>query len=241
MKYLYIFIFCFFGYQGFAQYCHCYENGVYRGYIPAPPCNANKCAANFGGNKSNYTANQTTTTPVKLTHFSAKVLERSTQLNWATESEVNNDGFLIERSNDGYRFVELDFVKGNGTTTEYNEYRFVDLSAPVGENYYRLKQIDENGSFEYSNVILVRATITGSSLTLAPNPIQVGGLLSLAIDSDTEQSLDIKISNITGQKVLVTRKSVSKGSQIFSIDTGDLGKGIYLVQSAFGVSKLVIQ
>ncbi len=89
--------------------------------------------------------------PVELTSFAAVTDNRNVTLNWSTATELNNSGFQIERSS-GSEFQSVGFIAGHGTTTEVQNYSFVDQNVVAGKYSYRLKQIDFNGEFEYSDV-----------------------------------------------------------------------------------------
>jgi len=94
--------------------------------------------------------------PVELVSFTAQVVENAVRLVWGTASETNNFGFEIEKSFNGAVFSEIGFVEGKGTTTTPQQYIFEDNKLSHGTLYYRLKQIDTDGSFAYSDVILVQ-------------------------------------------------------------------------------------
>ncbi len=97
--------------------------------------------------------------PVELTSFSAVGTRDGVQLNWETATEINNHRFEIERSNDSQNFTIVGFVNGRGTTTEKSSYSFVDKGVNEGKYYYRLKQVDYNGAYEYSQVIEVEFSV----------------------------------------------------------------------------------
>lgn len=93
--------------------------------------------------------------PVELVYFNANQQQTSTLLTWQTASELNNSHFAIERSTNGTAYREIGIVRGNGTSYALNDYRFVDERPAPGTNYYRLRQIDFDGNFEYSRVVTV--------------------------------------------------------------------------------------
>ena len=140
-------------------------------------------------------ANVSGIVPVELASFTASVTQKGINLEWTTASELNNNGFEIERSVDGNTFVTIGFVEGKGTTTETNYYSFADLSL-LTENYtiyYRLKQVDFDGNFSYSKTISVEFIMPGDFVLKQnyPNPfnpatkieyqIQEAGLVSLKV------------------------------------------------------------
>lgn len=110
---------------------------------------------------------QSTPLPVKLISFKGEFKDKKVYLTWSTASEINNDYFLIERSNDGIKFETLGTVKGNGNSNEIIAYAFLDIRNPGG--FYRLKQVDYNGEFEYSSIIKV-STLQPEKVCIYPNP-----------------------------------------------------------------------
>lgn len=92
--------------------------------------------------------------PIELAFFSVKNKTTNNSLEWITESELNNEFFIIERSNDAINFTEIGKIKGGGTTHTPAYYKFDDYTFLKSANYYRLKQIDYNGKFDYSNIIV---------------------------------------------------------------------------------------
>ncbi len=100
--------------------------------------------------------------PVELQSFTAEVFASDVKLLWSTATETNNQGFEIHRiasfsgeTKSGRDWEEIGFVPGFGTTTEVHHYSFIDESLQSGDYQYRLKQIDFDGTFEYSNIIEV--------------------------------------------------------------------------------------
>ena len=104
--------------------------------------------------------------------FSANHTESRNLLTWATATETNNKGFDIETSKDGVNFQVLEFVRGHGTTSETQNYTFTHRLATnqSGILYYRLKQMDTDGRFEYSKTIVVRSEGKQNSVVVYPNP-----------------------------------------------------------------------
>ncbi|MBK6682361.1 MAG: hypothetical protein IPG53_21365 [Ignavibacteriales bacterium] len=93
--------------------------------------------------------------PVEFTTFTAQQSGEAVILDWSTSTETNNMGFEVERSVDGLTFNKIGFIKGAGTSTTKQSYKFTDNSALNGTNYYRLRQIDLNGEFVYTSAIEV--------------------------------------------------------------------------------------
>ncbi len=105
--------------------------------------------------------------PVKLVWFTATRAEGSVVLNWATSGEVNFEQFKIERSRDGRIFSDIGMVTGKGTGSLYN---FTDAGAEKGNNYYRLRMLDKDGSYEYSGIVNGVVSRSNAVVTVYPNP-----------------------------------------------------------------------
>ncbi|MBN1349029.1 T9SS type A sorting domain-containing protein [candidate division KSB1 bacterium] len=98
-------------------------------------------------------------TPVELVSFHVEFIQNKCVLKWETASESNNYGFEIQRSESSIQFITVGFVRGTGTATTLQRYQFTDRDAPPGKHYYRLKQIDTDGSFSYSSIIATELTV----------------------------------------------------------------------------------
>lgn len=175
--------------------------------------------------------------PVELTSFIANVSEDKVNLNWSTATETNNSGFNIERSN-GSDFKAIGYVAGHGTTTEKQNYSFIDDNVSNGNYSYRLKQIDFDGSYEYSDTIEVEVT-TPLEFSLEqnyPNPFNpstvIGYQLPLA------GNVVVKVFDVLGNEV-ATLVNEEKGRGIYSVnfDASQLASGIYFyhLQAGFYV------
>ncbi len=170
-------------------------------------------------------------TPVELLRFTAENVSTSISLEWSTVNELNNAGFEIQRSTDGQRFVALDFVEGNGTTSDQQSYTFVDDGIIAGQlYYYRLKQIDYNGDYEFSPIATAELVGTGSKVIgdFFPNPSD--GLSKLNYTSSLNETLTVKVFDITGQQMLQINKSIQAGSNLLDFDFSMLAKGSYFVK-----------
>ena len=140
--------------------------------------------------------------PVELTFFLAVKDDKGVKLNWQTASETNNKGFEIER-NSGTGFGTIGFLPGAGTTTEINDYNFSDPQLSAGSYTYRLKQLDYNGSFSYSNLveILIQPEFTFSLEQNYPNPFNPATVISYTIPE--ADNVKLYIYNVLGRLVRI--------------------------------------
>jgi len=99
------------------------------------------------------------------------LIDQNTYLNWVTASEINNQGFEIQRTDDNGTWKSIGFVKGRGESEVEARYQFVDDETTLGSNYYRLKQLDYDGNFEYSNIVEVWLEGFEGDIRLYPNPV----------------------------------------------------------------------
>jgi hypothetical protein len=157
--------------------------------------------------------------PIELTNFTAKPNNSTVNLAWQTASEKGNSHFDIERSANGKDWAKIGMVKGSGTTQQKVDYRFMDEGPLSILNYYRLKQVDLDGQFNYSPVVTA-VVGKGKLKGIFPNPTTdkvtlVGNDLT---NDDVVTIFDLNGRNIKTQKV--------SGSQI---DVSDLAKGFYIL------------
>jgi Zn-dependent metalloprotease len=168
----------------------------------------------------------TSALPVSFLKFTARPAKTHIALAWKTANEAQNEGFYIERRDPNVTaFRELGFVAAGG-----NDYTFKDHSAQPGANYYRLRQVDLDGSEQYS--YLVSASIRTTGLQVFPNP--VSGRLTVRTD---HQEGNVILYNAAGKKVLET--NLNEG--VANLMTENLPSGIYLLRVVDSVVRVVVQ
>jgi photosystem II stability/assembly factor-like uncharacterized protein len=188
-----------------------------------------------GGNGNILRGYSDPTIPVELTSFTARVTNGNIELSWQTVTEINNAGFDIERRNKNSYWYSIGYIPGNGTTTEINNYSFVDTSPFNGVNFYRLKQIDFSGTYEFSDVIEVDVRMP-SHYTLEqnyPNPFNPVTTIKYSVVNTTHVRLTIY--NSIGEEVTtLVNKIQSPGRYNVEFDGLKLSSGVYLYQLRAG-------
>lgn len=181
----------------------------------------------YSGGSGGVSCNTLTPLPVTLTSFNGLLLTNTVILNWATATEVNNERFDIERSMNGIEFEKIGVVKGKGNSNQVENYSFEDNSVNELSNpymFYRLKQVDFNGKFEYSNIILIKKPNSTPSVCIYPNPANT----TLTIEQKDAELLNntLQIIGMDG-KVFIEMQINEK---LAMVDISILNKGIYYVK-----------
>jgi hypothetical protein len=173
--------------------------------------------------------------PVELTSFTANITPSGVQLKWETATETNNRGFEIERKSDGNEFITIGFVKGNGTTTSPKQYSYIDMISFPSVFTYRLKQIDFDGTYSYSDEIQVDF-VAPDDFTLKqnyPNPFNPSTTIEFNLGKDSFVKLDI--FNLLGEKVAALVNEIKEqGIHKVTFDSQSLSSGIYIAKLEAG-------
>jgi hypothetical protein len=163
--------------------------------------------------------------PIELLTFKANRNEKNIRVSWITHSETNNDYFILEKSYDGKSYSFLTKIKGAGTTTETNSYGYDDLSVNDGVVYYRLSQIDFDGSHSQYYYAHANSKAPVIEYKLSPNPFT--DQLFLVMDYRNESTLTINFYDASGKKLLTSSYQITEGYNSIQMDAGSLSKGIY--------------
>jgi len=179
---------------------------------------------------SNYSnlAEVTTPVPVELTSFIATAANGQVLLEWETATELNNAGFSIQRSKGDGKFTDLDFVRGKGTTTNKSTYRFTDKSALSGKYFYRLEQVDLDGSVNYSKIVEVDLGLPKNFALEQnyPNPFNPSTTIRFALP--TYARVTIKLYNALGQQVTnIINSELDAGIHETTFNASQLSSGVY--------------
>jgi hypothetical protein len=165
--------------------------------------------------------------PIELLSFNGINVGDDNLLYWTTTAEVNNEKFIIEHSTDGANFTSIGEVLGAGNSNVSLDYQFSHLAVPLGNNYYRLKQVDFDGDYSYSNMIVIKNNGSEKQeILIYPNP--VNSELNIAFSNIQNTSPNVRIINTLGQEVYTKQFDISQ-NRLVKIDTRILSNGMYIL------------
>lgn len=181
---------------------------------------------NVKGNISSGVFAENCPLPVALISFDANCSEENTLLTWTTASETNNDYFTVEKSSNGIDFKEIGRITGNGNSNSIIDYYWTDSSPKVGAVYYRLKQTDFDGKFEYHNTITT-ACFKKSKIVISPNPFKTDFMVTLPEEWDLP--IHVQVIDYLGRSVKSMR--VAQETPFMNISlTESLTMGTYFIK-----------
>ncbi len=167
--------------------------------------------------------------PVELSSFNGKIIDNKAVLGWTTATEINNQGFDIEISYDNQSFEKIAFIPGFGTSAEQHSYSYIVDKLLSAKNYFRLRQVDFDGSFEYSPVVELDG-VTPSEFYLAqnhPNPFNPSTSIQFSLPVDA--SVKLSLFNMLGEELTeVTNRDFSAGVHTINFNAEGLSSGTYL-------------
>ena len=170
--------------------------------------------------------------PVDLLRFEAGLVDEQVELTWVTASELNNDFFEVQRSEDGTDWQIIGEVPGNGTINEEISYSFTDTRPLFGRSFYRLRQVDFDGQFEYSWVAGVDNPFTGEAMevTVFPNPTEAGNINLRVLTGNRENKISVQLIDGLGHHFIDESVSpeVFNEGVLFGPAAG-LAKGVYFL------------
>jgi hypothetical protein len=170
--------------------------------------------------------------PVNLLYFTGNKLGNINKLNWTTLTEQNNIGFELQRSADGNNFSKIGFINAanNGNSNNSNSYQFIDEQPLKGNNYYRLKQMDKDGKFNLSNIVLLKGnSIAELTITeVYPNPVKNN--ITIKIHSPKAEKANVVITDATGKVILQQNCALTQGVNNIKMQMSSIAKGNYLLK-----------
>ena len=178
--------------------------------------------------------------PVELSSFSATTIGSIVKLSWQTATEINNYGFEVERKSNvngqmSDEWTKIGFVNGNGNSNSPKNYSFVDDNVTAGIYSYRLKQIDNDGQFEYSKAIEIGLTAS-DKFELSqnyPNPFNPNTSIKFTLSE--AGNVKLKVYNLLGQEVKTLANEYKEaGAYTINFDASNLTSGMYIYKIEAG-------
>lgn len=177
------------------------------------------------------------TLPVSLVNFNAQRNGKVNELSWKTSMEQNSSRFIIERSTDGGRnYSDIGQVAAAGNSNTERSYNFTDINPLKGYNYYRLRLVDIDNSFKYSDIENVR-NLGAADFSFAPNPVQQQ--MKIKLDADKVDKGFISITDLSGKQVYRNNITIAEGTNNLVVETGKLSSGMYIITIQLSNDKIV--
>jgi hypothetical protein len=173
----------------------------------------------------------TASLPVTFTNFTGIVKDNKTALSWSTASELNNNYFIVERSLNGRSFDSVGRV--NAGTTSANTYSYTENNSN-SVSYYRLKQVDVNGTYIYSTVITLKNS--GSSKEMTIYPSQASSTIQYVVSNEGQATATVLVFNMAGQPVITQKEVLQSGLNIRTLNVSQLATGAYVLKVAIPAS-----
>ncbi len=181
-------------------------------------------------------------TPVELSSFTASIINGDVNLSWTTATEKNNRGFEIERKAAGSDYSMIGFVNGNGTASTPNHYSYTDNSDIRGNYTYRLKQVDFDGKFTYSNEISVDVPVASDFVLQQnyPNPFNPSTMIKYSVPNAS--NIKLILYDALGRQVrILTNEFKEAGNYSYTLNADGLASGVYIIRLSAGISNKVIK
>lgn len=173
--------------------------------------------------------------PVELTSFTASVNGNSVKLNWQTATEVNNKGYFVERKNGNSNWESIAFINGKGNSVNISEYSFIDKPAVLGNYSYRLKQVDFDGTIDYSGIVEVNMTAPSSFMLNQnfPNPFNPATTIRYSVPQASK--VTVKVYDMLGKEVAsLVNETKQAGNYEVVFNASQLSSGVYFYKMQAG-------
>jgi hypothetical protein len=210
-------------YTGTRQPVSVFGNSTYDFAVDGNPASA-------APNRFRIVFKQTSMLPVKFTSIKGNQSGKNIALEWTVGNEINISKYEIEKSSDGINFIRISTMQAVGANLSSTNYNFLDQEATMGNNFYRVKSIEQTGSSAYSNIVVVRISGKTGSLGVYPNPVKEG-IINLQFNNIPQGVYNARLFNSLGQ--VVFNKSITHGmesSASLMMSTSTIIPGIYQLE-----------
>lgn len=150
-----------------------------------------------------------------------------TMLTWSTSYEENNVMFIIEKSDDGKTFAEVGNVNASGDSDEIKDYNFLDVMSNAAKSYYRLKQVDTDGTFSFSEILIIQQKFANNFMVARMSAVATTDMFEVTIDAMKDGDLTYNLANWKGEVVLEDKMIIINGLNDLTVDMTDQKQGIY--------------
>lgn len=165
--------------------------------------------------------------PVELVYFKGRNDNKGNLLTWATAVQIGFNYFDIEHSTNGLDFRSINTIKGESYSSQLSSYEYLDVNANSKDNYYRLKMVDLDGRYDYSNIIFLKTDNHDFHLSINPNPAD--NFLNIALDGKLSEALILDLLRMDGK--MVKTITLQESDNIKKMDISHLNNGIYVLKS----------
>jgi hypothetical protein len=189
-------------------------------------------------------AQSATPLPVELIRFTATPLTDAIRLDWITASEINNSGFEIQRSVAPPAFEVIGWSDGQGTSSQMHEYLLTDHKIVKGQlYYYRLRQVDFDGNYNYSKIVSARISGTGITLAALPNPFSSGTQVLVSLSGDHAEAKLIVLDALGRVVKVLHEGALSAGTHVYDLQlqTGTPAQGVYTLRLIAGDAQVILK
>ncbi|MFK7948698.1 MAG: hypothetical protein AB8G11_13990 [Saprospiraceae bacterium] len=176
----------------------------------------------FLGSTISLTASETT-----IIGFDVSDFEIGNMLTWQTITEANNKEFIIERSADGNTYETIGTVDGIGTSVNKQDYSFLDISVDKGLTRYRLKQVNLDGTFQYSNVIKIDKRASNNFTITSMTSLEEGGIVEILLAVKRPSTISYRITKLNANIIYTASQTLKAGKNIVSVDLSEYEIGSY--------------
>lgn len=165
--------------------------------------------------------------PVELIDYDVKLVKDHTISTWSTATETNNSHFIVSKSSDGIRYEDVSIIEGQGNSSELSNYEFIDDKLFPGNNYYKLTQVDLDGTTTELGTRII-AYFTGLEVNLSPNPAK--SYVNVEFFSKSDKESIIQIYDMQGKLIKSYDEIITKGESQARIDISSLQTGMYILR-----------
>ena len=166
--------------------------------------------------------------------LSGAELQIGNMLEWSTSLELNSERFIIQRSLDGLSYEDIGRVDAAGLSNEETPYHFMDIGINEQRAYYRLKQIDDDGTASYSQTALVNKKMDNKFMVMSMSSPETVKQFEIAIDFSEEGVIEYQLCSLTGETIKEVEQSVTTGLNSLFFDLENEQEGIYKINIKMG-------